>query len=195
VLRICNFQMLPFRPRITLRTLFVPQRPRPLASRGIKSKTAGRKCRPINKGGSNLFEVFSAYVTQKSSPALTEPGSALAGIEERRGFQSVFEAQKPSGNVQLHHKSPALVNQKELSATPKFKTKGPGKLSLQVRRGRGHQKYEATRAEIRSSYGQPIAAIAFTNSAISLPRIDSKAGFDFIASFTVDAAQSVYIPG
>jgi hypothetical protein len=178
--------MLRCRPRVALSPSASP-RLHPRASRAIKSKTAARKRRPITKSGSNLFAEALTCTKAKILWDLSESESAPFEVEKRSEPQNVAEAQKLPKDGQADNRIHSLGSHGSLSTGPKA--------DMKKRKKSRQQKIEAARIEFQSSYGRPVAEIALSNSTPSSKQIDSKAGCDFITSFTIDAAQSIYIPG
>lgn len=175
--------MLACRPRVAPHTLFIPCRQHPRESRGIKSKIAGRKRHRNNEAGSNLFGEAPVFIKPKTLRPLSESRGVVPGSIDQLASPSITEAEH----------SPGECGSPVESRPPKYSTSK--KTSSGVAKGRGPQKLEAFRAQIQLDYGQPMGQLARTNCAGSSPLINSKTGYDFISSFTIDAAQSVYIPG
>jgi hypothetical protein len=72
--------------------------------------------------------------------------------------------------------------------------KVPEDVRRAIRENREQQR-AAPRLKLQAAYGRPIATVTLDNGPASSPPIHSKADPEFIASWNVDTAQSVHIPG
>jgi hypothetical protein len=117
------------------------------------------------------------------------PGVALAAlrVQRRLNAEAVRGINTNASDKPGRPKSRAAISGRAKRKVPKD--------VRQATRENREQKREVPRLKVQAAYGQPIATIALDSRPTSSTPIHSKADPDFIASWNVDTAQSVYIPG
>jgi hypothetical protein len=117
------------------------------------------------------------------------PAAALAALRVQRWLnaKAVRGINTHVSDKQGRHKSKAAIFGQRKWKVPEDVRR--------VNRENREQQRAAPRLKLQAAYGRPIATVTLDNGPASSPPIHSKADPEFIASWNVDTAQSVHIPG